>query len=110
MHLGRSGTASIERHERLYCSRNRCSRQHANKCQTPCDLLLRRKAPTIGTVHFNDVTTKSGAPNIDSECRLTRLRNYLNGVDLSKLSEEMIAPFETEPPPDDAVLVLRPTS
>ena len=78
--------------------------------QTPCDLLLSRKTPTIGTVHFNDVTTKSGAPNIDSECRLTRLRNYLNGVDLSKLSEEMIAPFETEPPPDDAVLVLRPTS
>jgi hypothetical protein len=57
------------------------------------------------TVHFDDVKTKTGAPNIDSECTGTTLRDYLNGVDLSRMSDDIVAPYDTEPPPEDAVLV-----
>jgi len=51
------------------------------------------------------VTTNSGAPNIDSECTGTTLRDYLRATDLSRLPEEVIAPYDTEPPAEDAVLV-----
>jgi hypothetical protein len=61
------------------------------------------------TVHFDDVTTKSGAPNIDSECTGTTLRDYLNGIDLSRLPDDVIAPYDTDPLPEDAVLVFEPS-
>jgi hypothetical protein len=57
------------------------------------------------TVHFDDVAALSGAPNIDSECTGTTLRDYLRGSDFTKLPDEMVAPYDTEPPPEDAVLV-----
>jgi hypothetical protein len=57
------------------------------------------------TVHFDDVKTRSGAPNIDSECTGTTLRDYLRGTDLSRLPEDVVAPYDTEPLPEDAVLV-----
>ena len=57
------------------------------------------------TVHFDDVETMSGAPNIDSECTGTTLRDYLRGTDLSRLPDGVIAPYETEPPAADAVLI-----
>jgi hypothetical protein len=61
------------------------------------------------TVHFDDVTTRSGAPNIDSECTGTTLRDYLNGIDLSRLPDDVVAPYDTEPLPKDAVLVYEPS-
>jgi hypothetical protein len=57
------------------------------------------------TVHFDDVRSKQGAPNLDSECTGTTLRDYLRGTDLSRLPDEVIAPYETEPPPEDALLI-----
>jgi hypothetical protein len=57
------------------------------------------------TVHFDDVVTKSGAPNIDSECTGTTLRDYLRGTDLSRLPDDVVAPYDTEPLSEDAVLV-----
>jgi hypothetical protein len=57
------------------------------------------------TVNSDDVKTKSGAPNIDSECTGTTLRDYLRGSDLSRLPEDVIAPYDTEPPQENAVLV-----
>ena len=57
------------------------------------------------TVHSDDVVALSGAPNIDSECTGTTLRDYLRGSDLSRLPDDMVAPYDTEPPPEDAVLV-----
>ena len=57
------------------------------------------------TVHLDDVKTKSGAPNIDSECTGTTLRDYLCGTDLSRLPDDLVAPYDTEPLPEDAVLV-----
>jgi phytanoyl-CoA dioxygenase PhyH len=60
------------------------------------------------TVHLDDVQAHSGAPNIDSECTGTTLRDYLNGINLSRMPEDIIAPYDTEPPPEDAVLVYEP--
>jgi len=57
------------------------------------------------TVHFDDVKMKTGAPNIDSECTGTTLRDYLRGSDLARLPEEIITPYDVETPPEDAVLV-----
>jgi hypothetical protein len=57
------------------------------------------------TVHLDDVKTESGAPNIDSECTGTTLRDYLRGTDLSRLPDDVVAPYDTEPLPENAVLV-----
>jgi hypothetical protein len=57
------------------------------------------------TVHFDDVKTHSGAPNIDSECTGTTLRDYLRGTDFARLPDDVVAPYDTEAPPEDAVLV-----
>jgi len=57
------------------------------------------------TVHFDDVTAKLGAPNIDSECTGTTLRDYLRGTDLTRLPDNIVAPYDTDPLPEDAVLV-----
>ena len=57
------------------------------------------------TVNSDDVEQKKGAPNIDSECTGTSLRDFLSGVDLSRLSENVVQPYDTEPLPEDAVLV-----
>ncbi|MBV9128948.1 MAG: hypothetical protein JO066_05800 [Verrucomicrobia bacterium] len=57
------------------------------------------------TVHFDDVKTRSGAPNIDSECTGTTLRDYLRGTDFARLPDDLVAPYDTEAPPEDAVLV-----
>jgi hypothetical protein len=43
------------------------------------------------TVHFDDVKEKKGAPNIDSECTGTTLRDFLKASDLSRLPEELVA-------------------
>ena len=60
------------------------------------------------TVHLEDVRKDIGAPNIDSECTGTTLRDYLRGTDLSRIPEEVIKPYDTEPPPTDAVLIYKP--
>jgi hypothetical protein len=57
------------------------------------------------TVYLDDVKTHTGAPNIDSECTGTSLRDFLRGTDFSRLPDDLVAPYETEPPPEDAVLI-----
>jgi hypothetical protein len=60
------------------------------------------------TVHSDDVIAHQGAPNLDCECTGTTLRDYLRGTDLTRLPDDVIAPYDTEPLPDDAVLVYGP--
>ncbi|MBO0733788.1 MAG: hypothetical protein J2P49_05615, partial [Methylocapsa sp.] len=43
------------------------------------------------TVHFDDAAAKRGAPNIDSACTGTVMRDFLRGTDLSRLPEDIIA-------------------
>jgi hypothetical protein len=42
------------------------------------------------TVHLDDVSSRSGAPNIDSACTGTTMRDYLRGTDLCHISDELV--------------------
>jgi hypothetical protein len=46
------------------------------------------------TVHLKDVLTRTGAPNIDSACTGTTMRDYVRGSDLSHLPEEALAMYD----------------
>jgi hypothetical protein len=56
------------------------------------------------TVHLDDVIAKAGAPNIDSACTGTTLRDFICAGDFSRLPEELVLPYDHEPP-TDGVLV-----
>ncbi|GKS58300.1 hypothetical protein YTPLAS18_18270 [Nitrospira sp.] len=43
------------------------------------------------TFHVDDVAAKRGAPNVDSACTGTTLREFLRGTDLSRVSEDIAA-------------------
>jgi hypothetical protein len=47
------------------------------------------------TVHLGDVRDRKGAPNADSECTGTTLRDYLRGTDLSHIPDELVAKYDT---------------
>jgi hypothetical protein len=43
------------------------------------------------TIHLDDATAKRGAPNVDSSCTGTVLRDFLKGADSSHLPEAVVA-------------------
>jgi len=43
------------------------------------------------TVHFDDVVARRGAPNVDSACTGTTMRDYLRGTDLAQLPDDVVA-------------------
>jgi Phytanoyl-CoA dioxygenase (PhyH) len=51
------------------------------------------------TVHLDDVVAHRGAPNIDSECTGTTMRDYLRGTDLSHINEDICLEYDTQPSP-----------
>lgn len=61
------------------------------------------------TVHFDDVAAKVGAPNVDSACTGTALRDFLRGTDFSRLPEELVKPYDTQPIEEDDVLIYEPS-
>jgi len=61
------------------------------------------------TVHLDDVVAKHGAPNIDSACTGTTLRDFLRASDRARIPEEIVVQYDTLPPSEDAVLVFDPT-
>jgi hypothetical protein len=46
-------------------------------------------------VHLDDAVAKRGAPNIDSACEGTVMRDFLRGTDLSRLPEEIVALYDS---------------
>ena len=46
------------------------------------------------TVNVDDLQAKVGAPNIDSACTGTSLRDFLRATDLSRLPEEVVALYD----------------
>jgi hypothetical protein len=48
-------------------------------------------------VHVDDLREEVGAPNVDSECTGTTLRDYLRATDLSHLPEDLVERYETRP-------------
>ena len=61
------------------------------------------------TVNLEDVRSRTGAPNLDSECTGTTMRDYLSCSDLSRVPEDLIALYDTEAPAD-GVLIYDPTA
>jgi hypothetical protein len=61
------------------------------------------------TVNEDDVNKGIGAPNLDSKCTGTSLRDFLRSTDLTRLPEDIVRPYDTEPVPDDAVLIYEAT-
>jgi hypothetical protein len=59
------------------------------------------------TIHVGDVRTRVGAPNLDSECTGTTIRDHLSCRDLSRIPDELVAMYDTEPP-TDGVLIYEP--
>jgi hypothetical protein len=46
------------------------------------------------TIHLDDAAAKRGAPNIDSACTGTVMRDYLRGTDLSHVPEEVVSLYD----------------
>ncbi len=46
------------------------------------------------TVHFDDVSGGTGAPNVDSECTGTSLGDFLRSSDLAHISEEWVERYD----------------
>ena len=49
------------------------------------------------TVNLDDLIERVGAPNIDSECTGTTLRDFLRASDLEPLPEDLIAAYDRRP-------------
>jgi len=60
------------------------------------------------TVNLDDVGNRSGAPNLDSECTGTTMRDYLSCEHLARIPEDLIALYDTDLP-IDGVLIYEPS-
>jgi hypothetical protein len=60
------------------------------------------------TVNRHDVVAKRGAPNVDSACSGTALRDFLRASDLSRLPEVEVLAYDPTPP-GDGELIFQPT-
>ena len=49
------------------------------------------------TVHLEEIAARSGAPNVDSECTGTTLRDYLRVTDLAHIPDDLILMYDTPP-------------
>ncbi len=49
------------------------------------------------TVHLDDVTAGTGAPNVDSACTGTTMGDYLRATDLTDIAGDLIERYEREP-------------
>lgn len=56
------------------------------------------------TVHYDDVVARRGAPNIDSRCTGTTLRDFLRASDLAHLPEEAIALYDDDTAKGERIL------
>jgi hypothetical protein len=46
------------------------------------------------TVHIDDVVSRREAPNFDSECTGTSLRDFLRGRDFERIAEDVALDYE----------------
>lgn len=61
---------------------------------------LTRVSVDFRTVHRGDVKARRGAPNVDSHCTGTTMRDYLRVSDGERLPAELIAPYDEGVPPE----------
>jgi hypothetical protein len=60
------------------------------------------------TVNVDDVASFCGAPNVDSACTGTSLRDFLRATDLARLEEEIVLPYDGGIPPRVGVIHFTP--
>jgi len=58
---------------------------------------LTRFSIDFRTVHIDDVVNGEGAPNVDSACSGTTLRDYLRGTDLAHIADDIVARYDHAP-------------
>jgi len=57
------------------------------------------------TVHFDDLMNRRGAPNVDSACTGTPMKDYLRGTDLQQLPDEIFEMYVGGSPIESSVKV-----
>jgi hypothetical protein len=62
------------------------------------------------TVHLDDLVAKNGAPNLDSACTGTTLRDFLRASDFSHVSEEVVALYDDETAAEGELVFAAPSS
>ncbi len=67
---------------------------------------LTRFSIDFRTVHLDDVVARRGAPNIDSDCTGTTLRDFLRASDHARLPENIAALYDEQPPKDGDVIFM----
>lgn len=65
---------------------------------------LARYSIDFRTVHLDDVRDRRGAPNVDSKCTGTTMRDYLRASDLAKLPDELVAMYDDQTATADKIL------
>lgn len=55
---------------------------------------LARYSIDFRTIHFDDVVAHSGAPNVDSRCTGTTMRDYLRCSDLERLPDAIVRTYD----------------
>lgn len=65
---------------------------------------LARYSIDFRTVHLDDVIAGRGAPNLDSRCTGTTMRDYLRASDLQHLPDDVIALYDDDSASGDRVL------
>lgn len=65
---------------------------------------LARYSIDFRTVHLDDVVARRGAPNLDSRCTGTTMRDYLRASDLTKLPEDVVRLYDDGSATEDRVL------
>jgi hypothetical protein len=53
-------------------------------------------------VNVEDVKAKGGAPNLDSQCHGTSLRDFMKGTDLSRMPESIVRLYDDVEAPEEA--------
>jgi hypothetical protein len=54
------------------------------------------------TVNLDDVKAKRGAPNMDTACHGTSLRDFMRGSDLSRMDESIVKEYDDVEAPEEA--------
>ena len=62
----------------------------------PNTSLQTRYSIDFRTVHLDDVWARVGAPNVDSACTGTTMRDYLRGTDLTHVPNEAVALYDDD--------------
>jgi hypothetical protein len=55
---------------------------------------LTRFSIDFRTIHLDDAASKRGAPNLDSACTGTVMRDYLNSLNLSRVPDDIVALYD----------------